>query len=184
MKVPVWSVTEILSISLFSLSLSLSLSLSIIYTCLYMLEGQSTVMWPSDDCPTIDRLYIRIHKSVTQRYYTHTGAVFCRLDNNNTENAWQSADGRVTLPQLFRDRSAIFLKFFSELLGTSKKRCWTVSRRLRDLRPLSRDRSATFFKIFPNCLKRQKTLFDSQPTVAWPPTTVAWPFSNFFQNFS
>ena len=38
----------------------------------------------------------------------------------------------------------------------------------------------TFFKIFPNCLKRQKKLFDSHPTVAWPPTTVARPFSNFF----
>ena len=30
-------------------------------------------------------------------------------------------------------------------------------------------------------LKRHKTLFDSRPTVAWPPTSVAWPFSNFFQ---
>ena len=30
----------------------------------------------------------------------------------------------------------------------------------------------------------QKTLFDSRPTVAWPPTTVAWPFSDFFQKLS
>ena len=29
----------------------------------------------------------------------------------------------------------------------------------------------------------QQTLFDSRPTVAWPPTTVAWPFSDFFQIF-
>ena len=43
----------------------------------------------------------------------------------------------------------------------------------------------TFFQNFPNCLKRpKKTLFDSWPTVAWPPTTVAWPFSDFFQKFS
>ena len=28
----------------------------------------------------------------------------------------------------------------------------------------------------------EKTLFDSWPTVAWPPTNVAWPFSDFFQN--
>ena len=112
-----------------------------------------------------------------------------------------------------------FFQNFPKLLETSKKRCLTVGRRSRDLRPLSRDRSATFFKIFPNCLKRpknvvwqsadgrvtsdhcrvtvqrlfskfsqiawnvQKTLFDSRPTVAWPPTTVAWPFSDFFQNF-
>ena len=61
--------------------------------------------------------------------------------------------------------------------------CLTVGRRSRDLQPLSRDRSATFFKIFPNCLKRPKTLFNSQSTVAWPPTTVAWPFSDFFRNF-
>ena len=30
----------------------------------------------------------------------------------------------------------------------------------------------------------KKTLFDSNPTVAWPPTTVAWPLSDFFQNLS
>ena len=113
-----------------------------------------------------------------------------------------------------------FFQNFPKSLETSKKRCLTVSRRSRDLRPLSRDRSATFFKFFSNCLKRrknvvwqssdgrvtsdhcrvtvqrlfskfsqiarnvQKTLFDSRPTVAWPPTTVAWPFSDFFQKFS
>ena len=111
-----------------------------------------------------------------------------------------------------------FFQNFPKSLETSKKRCLTVGRRSRDLRPLSRDRSATFFKKFSNCLKRlknvvwqsadgrvtsdhcrvtvqrlfskkfsqiawnrPKTLFDSRPTVAWPPTTVAWPFSDFFQ---
>ena len=59
----------------------------------------------------------------------------------------------------------------------------TVGRWSRDLRSLSRDRSGTFFKIFSNCLKRPKTLFDSRPMVAWPPTTVAWPFSDVPQNF-
>ena len=76
-----------------------------------------------------------------------------------------------------------FFQNFPKLLETSKKRYLTVSRRSRDLRPLSRDRSATFFKIFPNRLKRPNTLFDSRPTVAWPPTTVVWPFSDFSQNF-
>ena len=68
--------------------------------------------------------------------------------------------------------------------------CSTVNRQSRDHRPLSRDHqplsrdpSVSFQKKFPNCLKRPKTLFDSQPTVAWPPITVAWPFSDFFQNF-
>ena len=77
-----------------------------------------------------------------------------------------------------------FLQSLSWLLETSEKRCLTVDRRSRDLRSISRDRSATFIKKFPNCSKRPKTLFDSRPTVAWPPTTVAWPFSDFFQIFS
>ena len=62
--------------------------------------------------------------------------------------------------------------------------CLTVGRQSRDHRPLSRDPSVSFYKKFPNCLKRPKTLFDSQSTVAWPPTTVAWPFRDFFSKFS
>ena len=77
-----------------------------------------------------------------------------------------------------------FFQKISKLLKTSKKRCLTVGWRSRDLRPLSRDRSATFFKIFPNRLKGPNMLFDSRPTVAWPPTTVAWLFSDFFQKIS
>ena len=69
------------------------------------------------------------------------------------------------------------------MLETSNNRCLTVGRQSRDHRPLSRDPSVSFYKKFPNCLKRRKTLFDSQPTVAWPPTTVAWPFSDFFKIF-
>ena len=68
------------------------------------------------------------------------------------------------------------------MLETSKKRCLTVGRRSRDFRPLSGDRSVTFFKKIQIAWNVQKTLFDSRPTVAWPPTTVAWPFSDFFQN--
>ena len=30
----------------------------------------------------------------------------------------------------------------------------------------------------------EKSLFDRRPTVAWPPTTVTWPFSDFFQKIS
>ena len=83
---------------------------------------------------------------------------------------------RVTVQRLF---SKIF-----RFAWNVDKNCLTVGRRSRDLRRLSRDRSATFFKIFPICLKRREKLFDSRPTVAWPPTTVAWPFSDFFQNFA
>ena len=132
---------------------------------------------------------------------------------------WQSADGRVT-PTTVAWPFSDFFQNFPKSLETSKKRCLTVGRRSRDLRPLSRDRLATFFKKNSNCLKRrkivvwqsadsrvtsdhcrvtvqrlfskfsqiarnvQKTLFDSRPTVAWPPTTVAWQFSDFFQKIS
>ena len=48
--------------------------------------------------------------------------------------------------------------------------------------PLSRDRSATFFKNFRIAWNVEKTLFDSRSTVAWPPTTVPWPFIDFFQH--
>ena len=41
-----------------------------------------------------------------------------------------------------------------------------------------------FSKILLIALNVWKTLFDSRPTVAWPPTTVAWPLSEFFQKFS
>ena len=37
-----------------------------------------------------------------------------------------------------------------------------------------------FSKTFIIAWNVPKTLFDSRPTVAWPPTTVAWPFSDFF----
>ena len=96
--------------------------------------------------------------------------------------AWQSADSRVTTDHCRVTLRWVFTKSFL-IAWNVQKRCLTVSRRSRDLRPLSRDRSATFFKIFQIAWNVQKTLFDSRPTVAWPPTTVAWPFSDFFQNF-
>ena len=85
---------------------------------------------------------------------------------------------------LSRDRSVTFFKIPPNSLERTKKRNLTVGRRSRDLRPLSRDRSVTFFKKIQIAWNVQKTLFDSRPTVAWPPTTVAWPFSDFFQKIS
>ena len=37
---------------------------------------------------------------------------------------------------------------------------------------------------FPICLTRWKKLFDSRPAVVWPPTTVPWPFNDFWKNYS
>ena len=68
-----------------------------------------------------------------------------------------------------------------------EKRCSIVGRRSRhspDLRRLSRDHSATFFLHFAILLERRNTIYDSQPTVAWPPTTVPRPFRDFFQKLS
>ena len=76
-----------------------------------------------------------------------------------------------------------FFQNFRKSLETSRKRCLTVGRRSRDLRLLWRDRSVTFPRILLIAWNVQKTLFDSRPTVAWPPTTVAWPFSDFFKIF-
>ena len=96
---------------------------------------------------------------------------------------WQSADGcvtsnhcRVTIQWLF-SKNFLTAWNFQKTLFDSRP---TVG----DLRPLSRDRSVTFSKILLIAWNVEKTLFDSRPTVAWPTTTVAWPFSDFFQKFS
>ena len=205
-----------------------------------MLDSRPTVAWP----PTT--VALSRDPSVTFR------KKFPNCLKRPKNVVWQSADGRLTSDHCRVTVQWLFSNF-PKLLETFKKRCLTVGRRSRDLRPLSRDRSVTFFKKFPNCLKRpknvvwqsadsrvttdhcqvtvqwlsfkfflnclkrsknvvwqsadglvtsdhcrvtvqwlfsnffliawnvQKTLFDSQPTVAWPPTTVAWPFSDFFQ---
>ena len=58
----------------------------------------------------------------------------------------------TTVAWLFSDIFQIIFYLFEK----SKKRCLTVGRWSRDLRPLSRDRSATLFKKISNCLKRRK----------------------------
>ena len=41
-----------------------------------------------------------------------------------------------------------------------------------------------FWKFCHLAWNVEKKLLDSRPTVAWPPTTIAWPFSDFFENFA
>ena len=178
---------------------------------------------------------------------------FSKIVWNVQKTLFDSRPTVAWLPTTVKWRIRDFFQNFSQLLETSKKRCLTVGRPSRDLRPLSRDRSVTFFKSFPNCLKRlknivwksvdgrvtsehyvsdrsvtffkiflnclkrrknvvwqsavgrvtsnhcrvtvqwiffkffliawnvQKTLLDNRPTVAWPPTTVLWPFSDFLK---
>ena len=96
--------------------------------------------------------------------------------------AWQSADSRVTTDHCRVTLRWVFTKSFL-IAWNVQKRCLTVSRRSRDLRPLSRDRSATFSKMFSNCLKRPKNVVWQSADGRVTSTTVAWPFSDFFQNF-
>ena len=91
-------------------------------------------------------------------------------------------DSRPTVarPQpLSRDRSATFLKIFPNRLKRPRNVVWQSS----DGRVTSDHCRVTvqrhFSKTFIIAWNVQKTLFDSRPTVAWPPTTVAWPFSDF-----
>ena len=173
------------------------------------LKRRKIVVWQSADSRvTFDRCRVTVQR-LFSNFFLIAWNVQKTLFDSQPTIAWPP----TTVAWPFSD----FFQNFPKLLETSKKRCLTVSRRSRDLRPLSRDRSATFFKIFPNCFKRpknvvwqsadgrvtsdhcrvtvqrlfskfsqiawnvQKTLFDSRPTVAWPPTTVAWLFSDFFQ---
>ena len=158
MAVPVWSVTEIVS---------LSLSLYLSYSCIYVLDSQPTVAWPPT---TVAWPSVIIFKNFPN--------CLKRLKNV----VWQSSNSRVTSDHCsvtFSD----FFQNFSELLETSKKRCLTVIQRSRDLRPVSRDLPWLFSNFSLNCLKCLKTLFGSHPTVAWPPTTVTWPSVTFLKIF-
>ena len=91
----------------------------------------------------------------------------------------QSRDHRP----LSRDPSVTFYKKFPNCLKRPKT--------LFDSRPDGRVTSdhyrvtvqRLFSKKFLIAWNVGKTLFDSRPTVAWPPTTVAWPFSDFFHIF-
>ena len=72
---------------------------------------------------------------------------------------------------------------FSNCLKRPKKPCLTVGRRSRDLNHCRVTVQRLFSKFSQIAWNVQKTFFDIRPTVAWPPTNVAWPFSDFFQNF-
>ena len=111
--------------------------------------------------------------------------------------SWQSADGRVTsdhcrvtVQRLFsiffliawNIRKTLFDKIFPNRLKRPKNVVWQSANGRVTSRPLSRDRSATFFNIFPNRLKRPKNVVWQSADGRVTSTTVAWPFSDFFQN--
>ena len=93
---------------------------------------------------------------------------------------WQSADGRVT-----SDHCRVTVSDFFKKISNCLKRPRNVVWQSADGRVTSDHCRVTvqrlFLKFSQIAWNVQKTLFDSRPTVAWPPTTVAWPFSDFFQ---
>ena len=109
-----------------------------IYRRVSVIYSNTNSAWQSGDgCVTFRRLSddsLIIHRYtqegwcdiqwVRQRYCTHSGAVFSRLGNNNTESAWQSADSRVTVRRLSRNRSAIFFKSLPFCLKRQQKVVW------------------------------------------------------------
>ena len=113
-----------------------------------MLETSKNVVWLSADgrvtsdhcCVTVQRLF----KKFSQIAWNVQKTLF---DSRPTV-AWPP----TTVAWPFSD----FFQNFPKSLETSKRRCLTVGRRSRDLRPLSRDRSATFSKKISNYLKRRK----------------------------
>ena len=93
---------------------------------------------------------------------------------------WQSADGRVTSDHCRVTVQRLFSIFFL-IAWNVQKRCLTVGRRSRDLNHCRVTVQRLFSKFSQIAWNVQETSFDSRPTVAWPPTTVAWPFSDFFK---
>ena len=120
----------------------------------------------------------------------HCRVTVQRLFSKFSQIAWSVEktlfDSRPTVawPQpLSRDRSATFFKIFPNHLKRTKNVVWQSA----DGRVTSDHCRVTvqrlFSKKFLIAWNVEKSLFDSQSTVAWPPTTVAWPFSDFFQIF-
>ena len=157
----------------------------------------TTVAWPSSDflqnfpksletskkrCLTVGRRSRDLnHCRVTvQRFYSK----FSQIDWNVRKTLFDSRPTVAWPPTTLAWPFSDFFQNFPKLLETSKKRCLTVGRRSRDLDHCRVTVQRLLSKFSQIDLNVQKTLFDSRPTVAWPPTTVAWPFSDFFQKIS
>ena len=138
----------------------------------YCLKRPKNVIWQS-----VDGRVTSDHCRVTvQRLFSKTLQIAW-----NVQKTLFDSRPTVAWPQaLSRDRSATFFKIFRNRLNRPENVVWQSA----DGRVTSDHCRVTvqrlFSKIFLIAWNVQKTLFDSRPTVAWPPTTVAWPFSDFF----
>ena len=95
---------------------------------------------------------------------------------------WQSADGRVTSDYCRVTVQRLFSKFSQIAWNVQKNVVWQSA----DGRVTSDHCRVTVQRLFPKkfliAWNVENSLFDSRPTVAWPSTTVTWPFSEFFRN--
>ena len=145
-----------------------------------MLETSKNVVWQSaDGRVTSDHSRVTVQGLFSK---------FSQIAWNVKKTLFDSRP-TVTWPQpLWRDRSATFFKIFPNRL----KRPKNVVRQSADGRVTSEHCRVTVQQLFSKknliTWNVEKTLFDSRPMVAWPPTTVAWPpitvawpFSDFFQ---
>ena len=115
------------------------------------MKRRKNVVWQSADS-RVTKNHCRV--TVQQLFYK-----FLRIAWNVEKTLFDSWPRVAWPPTTVAWPLSDFFQNISELVKTSKKRCSTVGRQSRDLRPLSRDRSATFFSnFFPNCLERRKNV--------------------------
>ena len=132
-------------------------------------ESPPTVAWPP---PTIAWLFSDFFENFAT--WLETSRKSCLTVGRRSRNH----------RRLSRHRSATFLKILPFGLKRREKVVWQSA----DGRVTSDDYRVTvqrlFWKFCHLAWNVEKKLFDSRPTVAWPPTTIAWPFSDFFENFA
>ena len=108
---------------------------------------------------------------------------FEKVAERSRDSGW----GHATVGRLSNNVFWTFQDFFQKNSNCLKRRK-IVDWQSADSRLTSDHCRVTVKRLFSKfsqiARNVQKTLFDSRPTVAWPPTTVAWPFSDFFQKFS
>ena len=137
------------------------------------LKRPENVVWQSSDGRvTFDHCRVTVQR-LFSKFFLIAWNVQKTLFDSRPTVAWPLTTVAWPFSDVFQN--------FQKLLETSKKRCLTVGRRLRDLNHCRVIVQRLFSKFSQIDWNVQKTLFDSRPTVAWPPTTVAWPFSDFFQ---
>ena len=140
------------------------------------LKRQKSVVWQSaDGRVTSDHCRVTVQRLFSKKFIIAWNVQKTLFDSRPT----------VAWPQpLSRDRSATFFKIFPNRLKRPKSVVWQSA----DGRVTTDHCRVTVQRLFSKkyliAWNVEKTLFDSRPMVAWPPTTVAWPISDFKKKHS